>query len=46
MIIKKIKIINKIGLHARAAAKLVATTSKFTSEITVTKKNQKVKQRD
>lgn len=42
MIIKKITIINKLGLHARAAAKLVATTSKFTSEITVTKKNQKV----
>lgn len=29
MISKKITIINKLGLHARAAAKLVSTTSPF-----------------
>tara|TARA_B110000879_G_scaffold204238_1_gene282883 strand:+ start:465 stop:734 length:270 start_codon:yes stop_codon:yes gene_type:complete len=40
MITKKIIIINKLGLHARAAAKFVATASKFCSKLTVTKKNQ------
>ena len=42
MIIKKVTIINKLGLHARAAAKFVATASKFTSELNVTKNNQSV----
>ena len=30
---KKIEIINKLGLHARAASKLVATASRFESKI-------------
>jgi len=33
MIEKKIKIINKLGLHARAAAKIVTVSSKFSSSI-------------
>lgn len=42
MITKTITIINKLGLHARAAAKFVATASKFSSEIMIIKNNQKV----
>jgi phosphocarrier protein HPr len=37
MIRKKIQIINKLGLHARAAAKLVQTASKFESHIEITR---------
>ena len=33
--IKKFKIINKLGLHARASSKLVQVTNKFESEIFV-----------
>lgn len=33
MICKKITIINKLGLHARAAAKLVSVTAAFRSQI-------------
>ena len=32
-----VKILNQRGLHARASAKLVEATARFTSEITVTK---------
>lgn len=35
MIEHSITIINKLGLHARAAAKLVSTTSAFSSKIKV-----------
>lgn len=35
MIQKKIKIVNKLGLHARAAAKLVSLTSKFRATIEI-----------
>ena len=35
MIRKKIQIINKLGLHARASAKLVQTCSKFESQIEI-----------
>jgi phosphocarrier protein NPr len=42
MIKKKIQIINKLGLHARAAAKFVSTASKFQSHIDVLKDNQSV----
>lgn len=31
----EIEIINKLGLHARASAKLVATSSKFSSQVDV-----------
>jgi len=40
MITKKIKIINKLGLHARASAKLVAHASRFASEIQLKKEDQ------
>ena len=32
---QEIEIINKLGLHARAAAKLVSTASQFGAEITI-----------
>ena len=35
-------IVNKLGLHARAAAKLVNLASQFKSEITVTRNGQDV----
>ena len=37
MITKKLTILNKLGLHARAAAKIVATANKFESTIIITK---------
>ena len=37
MITKKLTILNKLGLHARAAAKLVSTANKFESTIIITK---------
>ena len=37
MISTKIKIINKLGLHARASAKFVSTASHFQSSIDVSK---------
>lgn len=39
---EKITIINKLGLHARAAAKLVETASAFASSIKVGKDNKMV----
>lgn len=35
-------IINKLGLHARAAAKLVSTASRFSAMIQIEKSGQKV----
>ena len=32
---KELEIVNKLGLHARAAAKLVSTASRFGAQITV-----------
>ena len=37
MPIKQLEIINPLGLHARAAAKLVQLSSGFASQITITK---------
>ena len=37
MIKKKLTILNKLGLHARAAAKVVSTANAFKSTITITK---------
>ncbi|MGB3621008.1 HPr family phosphocarrier protein [Ketobacter sp. MCCC 1A13808] len=37
---KKITIINKLGLHARAASKLVATASRYESRITLNRNGQ------
>lgn len=42
MIQKKLTIINKFGLHARAAAKFVAQASRYSSDICVIKNKQKV----
>lgn len=37
MVSKTVKIQNKLGLHARPSAKVVQTTTKFKSEITLAK---------
>ncbi|KTD74410.1 HPr family phosphocarrier protein [Legionella tucsonensis] len=42
MIKTKIKIINKLGLHARASAKFVSIAAKFQSQIDVTSNSQTV----
>ncbi len=42
MIVTKISIINKLGLHARASAKFVSTAARYQSHIDVTKDNQTV----
>lgn len=42
MIKKNIEIINKLGLHARAAAKFVATASSFESEVEVERQGRRV----
>ncbi len=42
MITKNIEIINKLGLHARAAAKLVHTAARFRCDIKVRKGDEEV----
>jgi len=42
MLETKVLIINKLGLHARAAAKFVTLASQFSSEISLQKEHQKV----
>ena len=42
MIETNVRIINKLGLHARASAKFVSTASKYQSHIEVIKQSQKV----
>ncbi|NOY67601.1 MAG: HPr family phosphocarrier protein [Gammaproteobacteria bacterium] len=42
MLETKVIIINKLGLHARAAAKFVTLASKFASDISLKKNNQEV----
>ena len=42
MVLKEITILNKLGLHARAAAKLVTVASSFSSEIDICKGQQSV----
>ena len=37
-----IQIINRLGLHARAATKLVQTASQFTSDVHIVKEGQRV----
>ena len=39
---KEVKIINKLGLHARASAKLTKLASQFNSEVWLTRNNRKV----
>jgi phosphocarrier protein len=38
----ELEIINKLGLHARASAKLTQLASKFNSEVWVTRNNKRV----
>ena len=42
MISQQITIINKLGLHARAAAKLVKTASAYAAQVTLDKAGQAV----
>ncbi|WP_438466219.1 HPr family phosphocarrier protein [Marinomonas sp. PE14-40] len=42
MLEQEITIINKLGLHARAAGKLVETTSRFSCDITIDKEGRNV----
>ena len=42
MITEQITIINKLGLHARAAAKLIATTGRFGCNIRIAKDGREV----
>ncbi|MFD1383923.1 HPr family phosphocarrier protein [Rhodanobacter aciditrophus] len=42
MLEQSIEIINKLGLHARAAGKLVETTSQFSSDVTIEKEGRNV----
>jgi phosphocarrier protein HPr len=42
MIEKHVTIINKLGLHARAAAKLINTTGQFSSKIRIIKEGREV----
>lgn len=39
---QSVEIINKLGLHARAAGKLVETTTRFNSDITIEKEGRNV----
>jgi len=42
VITRELKIINKLGLHARAAAKMVKLSSSFASNIDIEKEGQRV----
>jgi phosphocarrier protein len=42
MLNREIEIINKLGLHARAAAKLVGCASSFQSDVHLLRDNQRV----
>jgi len=42
MIEKRLTIINKLGLHARAAAKLVTLANQFSADIRIQKDDRKV----
>ncbi|MBJ7537710.1 HPr family phosphocarrier protein [Marinomonas transparens] len=42
MLEESVTIINKLGLHARAAGKLVETTSRFSCDITIEKEGRNV----
>jgi phosphocarrier protein len=39
---QSVEVINKLGMHARAAAKFVNTASAFTSHIEVERNNQRI----
>jgi len=42
MITETVTIVNKLGLHARAASKLVNCASRFESEVFITRKGNRV----
>lgn len=42
MVEAEIEIVNRLGLHARAAAKLVQTANRFQSDISVARDGEKV----
>ena len=42
MLKQAIKIINKLGLHARASSKFTQTATQFSSEVWVTRKERRV----
>ena len=42
MLEQEIEIVNKLGLHARAAAKLVSTAGQFTCEVLLSKGHQEI----
>lgn len=42
MLNRNFMIVNRLGLHARAAAQFVQTASKFSSEVTLTKDEMEV----
>jgi phosphocarrier protein len=42
MVKKSVKIVNKLGLHARASAKLTQTASKFTAAVWIAKGDRRV----
>lgn len=42
MLNEQIRIINQLGLHARAASKLVTTASRFTSTVRISKESKEV----
>ncbi len=42
MLTRQVTIPNKLGLHARAAAKLVTTASRFTSQVFLEKEEHRV----
>jgi len=42
MIAVEVKIINKLGLHARASAKLTQLASRFKSEVSLIRGNQRI----
>lgn len=42
MLVKEILVVNRLGLHARAAAKLVNLAGQFDSQLTITKGNRTV----
>ena len=42
MITENVTIVNKLGLHARAASKLVNCASQFESEVFITRKDNRV----
>ena len=42
MLKQEIKIINKLGLHARASSKFTQTAAQFSSEVWVTRKDRRV----